>query len=255
MLYDPRLGSAITLTGQYIILKVGQTCDTKFNQFFKTDNEKYTLYSDTDSAFFTLGNVVKKYWSDKTDLQITDALDKLVETKLRPFIDEATDEIARIQNHYTKTIYFKRENICSSGFILGKKRYALKVYDSEGVRYPEGDYKIMGIEVVRSSTPMIARKLLKECVVSVIDKDIDRVRQIVENARKQFRTDSPEAIAFPRSANNLEEYSDGTSIYRKATPIAVRGALLFNHYVKAHNLTGKYEFIGDIIIIFILNNH
>lgn len=245
MFYDPRIGEAITLTGQYIIMKVGDHCNKRFNDFFKTDSKKYTCYRDTDSCFFSFGDIVKKYYSGKTDLQIVDALDKLIEKHLRPFIDEATDEIASAQNHYTKTIFFKRENICSGGFWLAKKKYALKVYDSEGVRYPEGDYKIMGIEVVRSSTPAIAREALKQCVIHVIDKDIDKVRNDVNIAHQQFLTVPVEEIAFPRGANNLSVYSSKETIYGKGTPIAVRGALLHNHYLEKMSLEDKYEPIQE----------
>lgn len=245
MFYDPRIGEAITLTGQYIIMLVGDHCNKRFNEFFKTEDVKYTIYRDTDSCFFTLGNVVKKYWPNATDLQIVDALDKLVENNLRKFIDEATDEIASSQNHYIKTIFFKRENICSGGFWMAKKKYALKVYDSEGVRYPEGDYKIMGIEVVRSSTPAIAREALKQCVIHVIDKDIDKVRNDVKIAHQQFLTVPVEEIAFPRGANNLSTYSSADSIYTKGTPIAVRASLMHNHFVQKLSIEDKYEPIQE----------
>jgi len=245
MFYDPRIGEAITLTGQYIIMLVGDHCNKRFNEFFKTENVRYTIYRDTDSCFFTLGSVVKKYWPNSTDLQIVDALDKLIEKHLRPFIDEATNEIASAQNHYIKTIFFKRENICSGGFWMAKKKYALKVYDSEGVRYPDGDYKIMGIEVVRSSTPAIAREALKQCVIHVIDKDIDKVRNDVTIAYQQFMTVPVEEIAFPRGANNLSVYSSNETIYTKGTPIAVRGSLMHNHFVKKLSLEDKYEPIQE----------
>jgi DNA polymerase elongation subunit (family B) len=245
MFYDPRIGEAITLTGQYIIMHVGDHCNKRFNEYFKTNGVKYTIYRDTDSCFFTLKNVVEKYWSGLPDLKIVDALDKLIESHLRKFIDEATDTIADSQNYYIKTIFFKRENICSGGFWLAKKKYALKVYDSEGVRYPDGDYKIMGIEVVRSSTPEIARISLKECVVKVIDKDIESLREVVRGAHEQFRTVPIGRIAFPRGANNLIEYSHEETIYKKGCPIAVRAALLYNHHIDRLGLQGLYEHIQE----------
>jgi len=250
MFYDARLGEAITLTGQYIIKTVSSNCDKRFNEFFKTEGIKYTTYMDTDSVFFTFGNIVEKYWKGKTDLQIVDALDKLIETKLRPFIDEATDEIARVQQHYTKTIFFKRENICSGGFWIAKKRYALKVYDSEGVRMPEGDYKIMGIEVVRSSTPMLVRSALKDCVALVIDKNLEGLRLKVTETRAKFDVVEPRDIAFPSSANNLATYAgDGNSIFAKGCPIGPRSVHLYNHMLDKMSLHDRYDKIveGDKI--------
>ena len=45
----------------------------------------------------------------------------------------------------------------------------------------------------------------------------------------RFLNMTPEQIGFPRSINNIEKYSDTTSIYKKGTPMHVKGALLYNH--------------------------
>jgi DNA polymerase elongation subunit (family B) len=243
--YDARLGEAITLTGQYIIKTVSSHCDLKFNEFFKTKGVKYTTYMDTDSVFFTFSNIVDKYWKGQPDLKIVDALDTLVENKLRPYINEATDTIARVQNHYDKTIFFKRENICSGGFWIGKKRYALKVYDSEGVRYPDGDYKIMGIEVVRSSTPMLVRTALKSDIALIIDKKLDQLKINVGQTKNKFSQANPQDVAFPSSANNLAQYTGTDKPYSKGCPIGPRASLLYNMMLEKHNLFDRYDKINE----------
>jgi DNA polymerase elongation subunit (family B) len=182
---------------------------------------------------------VEKYYNGKDPLQITDALDKLMENHLRKFINDATDNIAQYQNYYKKTIVFKREAI-GSGFWCGKKKYAIKVYNNEGVTYKDGDYKILGLEVVRSSTPEIARDALR-----VIDKEFDKLKQVVAQTHEQFKTVDIERIAFPRSANNLKEYSSTDTIYTRGCPIAVRGALLHNHFLNELNLGGVYQPIEE----------
>lgn len=243
--YDARLGEAITLTGQYILKTVSSNCDKRFNEFFKTNDYKYVVYGDTDSIFFTLSNIVDKYWKGQPDLKIVDALDTLMEKKLRPYIDEATDTIARVQNHYTKTIFFKRENVCSGGFWLGKKRYALKVYDSEGVRFPEGDYKIMGIEVVRSSTPMLVRNALKADIALIIDKNLEQLKINVATTRANFDKSLPSVIAFPSSANNLVQYTGTDKPYAKGCPIGPRASLLYNSMLERYNLFDRYDKINE----------
>ena len=243
--YDARLGEAITLTGQYILKTVMHNCDLRFNDFFKTKDYKYVKYADTDSIFFTLSNIVDKYWKGQPDLKIVDALDTLMEKKLRPYIDEATDTIARVQNHYVKTIYFKRENICSSGFWCGRKRYALKVYDSEGVRFPGGDYNIMGIEVVRSSTPMLVRSALKADIALIIDKNLDQLKINSKATRLKFDTVGVHEIAFPSSANNLVQYTGTDKPYAKGCPIGPRASLLYNSMLEKHGLFGKYDKINE----------
>jgi len=254
LFFDNRIAEGITMTGQYIIQYVSRHFNTRLNDFFKTKDVNYVVYMDTDSSFFTLGNIVKKYYADKTDEEIVTALDNLMEKHLRALINEATDHIAAAQNYYKKTIYFKREKICSSGFWMAPKKYALKVYDNEGVRYKTPDYAITGIEVVRSSTPQLARDALKECVILVINKDIEGMRKIVAETYEKFMTAPSEDIAFPRGVNNLLAYSSDQTIYSKGTPIAVRGALLHNHFLEKLNLENQYQPIeegGKILFMYI----
>ena len=43
----------------------------------------------------------------------------------------------------------------------------------------------------------------------------------------------------------MTKYKSTADIYVKATPIHVRGALLYNHYIKKGNLTNKYSLIQN----------
>ena len=52
-------------------------------------------------------------------------------------------------------------------------------------------------------------------------------------------------IAFPRTVSDVRKYQSSSDIYVKGTPIHVRGALLFNYYVKDKKLTNKYSLIGN----------
>ena len=130
-------------------------------------------------------------------------------------------------------------------FIFSKKRYILNVWDSEGVRYDEPKLKMMGIEAVKSSTPAPCRAMIKDALKLMMNGTEDEVITFIENARKKFKSLPPEEIAFPRTANNLQKYKAYSTIYSKGTPIHIRGALLFNHYVKQKKLNNKYSPIGN----------
>ena len=73
----------------------------------------------------------------------------------------------------------------------------------------------------------------------------DEVIDYIDKCRKEFKTLPPEEIAFPRTASDVRKYQAHSTIYAKGTPIHIRGALLFNHYVKKHNLNNKYSLIGN----------
>ena len=71
------------------------------------------------------------------------------------------------------------------------------------------------------------------------------VIDFIDESRKQFKKLPPEEIAFPRTASNVQKYKAHSTIYAKGTPIHIRGALLFNHYVKKNKLDNKYSLIGN----------
>ncbi len=73
----------------------------------------------------------------------------------------------------------------------------------------------------------------------------DEVIDFIDKCRKEFKTLPPEDIAFPRTASDVRKYSAHSTIYAKGTPIHIRGALLFNHYIKEKKLTNKYSLIGN----------
>jgi DNA polymerase elongation subunit (family B) len=56
---------------------------------------------------------------------------------------------------------------------------------------------------------------------------------------------APEEISTPRGMNGLKTYTDAVSMYKKGTPIHVKGAILYNHHLKQLGLTKKYELIKE----------
>jgi DNA polymerase elongation subunit (family B) len=139
----------------------------------------------------------------------------------------------------------KRETIADKGIWTAKKRYILNAWDVEGVRYAEPKLKMMGIEAVKSSTPGPCRQKIKDALKLIMTKTNDDLIKFVEEFRSEFKTMNPDEIAFPRGVNNLRKFSSGVTIYGKGTPIAVRGALLYNHYIRKHNLVNKYPIIQE----------
>ena len=104
---------------------------------------------------------------------------------------------------------------------------------------------MMGIEAVKSSTPAPCRTMIKDALKLIMNDTEDNVQKFIEECRTKFRKLDPEDIAFPRTASDVRKYQASSTIYAKGTPIHIRGALLFNHYVKKKNLTNKYSLIGN----------
>jgi DNA polymerase elongation subunit (family B) len=136
-----------------------------------------------------------------------------------------------------------REVIADRGIWTAKKRYILNVHNSEGVQYAEPKLKIMGIEAIKSSTPEIVRDKFKEIFRVIISGNEKDAQNFIQKFKQDFKSLPPEAVAFPRSVSNITDWSDRKTIYKKGTPIHVRGSLLYNKTIKDFKLNNKYELI------------
>lgn len=247
--YDVAMAEAITLSGQLSIRWIADKLNEFLNKTIGTEDYDYVVASDTDSVYLRLGNLVDKVCPTSSKSQVVDFLNKSTEEIILPFIKKEYDKLAELMNAYENKMVMDRECIADKGLWTAKKRYALNVYDSEGVRYSEPKPKIMGIETTRSSTPQAVREKLKESIRLILQTDEETVINYIEDFRDEFMKLPPEDIAFPRGVNGLSRYKDNTTIYKKSTPIAVKGALLFNHWTKEKGVQRKYQRImeGDKI--------
>tara|TARA_B110001454_G_scaffold136920_1_gene127239 strand:+ start:1484 stop:3925 length:2442 start_codon:yes stop_codon:yes gene_type:complete len=243
--YDDRLAEGITMTGQLVIRDTAKALDKYINKVCGTEDQQYSFYSDTDSCYVTLDNMVKNFFPDKSKDQVVGLIDTIASEKIEPAIDQAMQKLANYTNAFEKKIDFKREIIADKGIFVAKKRYALNVYDDEGLRLKEPKLKVMGLEIVRSSTPGVIRESLREAVRLILTSDEETLHSYVADAKEDFLSKTAEVIAFPRGCNNMKKYRSTADIYGKGTPIHVRGGLLYNHYLKEHNLNLKYEKIQE----------
>jgi hypothetical protein len=87
--------------------------------------------------------------------------------------------------------------------------------------------------------------MIKDGLKIMMSGTEDEVIDFIEKCRSDFRKLSPEEIAFPRTASDVKKYRSSSEIYVKGTPIHIRGALLFNHYIKEKKLENKYSLINN----------
>jgi DNA polymerase elongation subunit (family B) len=238
---------AITLSGQVSIRWIEEKINKYLNKILKTEEVDYVIASDTDSIYLNMGPLVETVYKgrEKTTEGVVSFLDKVAKVELEKYIEGCYQELADYVNAYDQKMQMKRENIADRGIWTAKKRYILNVWDSEGVRYEEPKLKMMGIEAVKSSTPAPCRQMIKDGLKLMMSGTEDEVINFIENCQSKFNKLSPEEIAFPRTASDVRKYSSTSNIYKPKTPIHVRGALLFNHYIKEKKLTNKYSLIGN----------
>lgn len=245
--YKLENAEAITLSGQVAIRWIENKMNQYLNKILKTDGVDYVIASDTDSIYLNLGPLVEDVYKGrkKTTESIVTFLDKICEVELEKYIEGCYQELANYVNAYDQKMQMKRENIADRGIWTAKKRYILNVWDSEGVRYEEPKLKMMGIEAVKSSTPAPCRQMIKDALKLMMSGTENEVIAYIEKCREKFEKLPPEQISFPRSVSDVQKYQSPATIYSKGTPIHVRGALLYNHYVKEKKLSHKYSIINN----------
>ena len=238
---------AITLSGQVAIRWIENKLNQYLNKILKTKKVDYVIASDTDSVYLNMGPLVETVYKgrEKTTQGIVSFLDKVCQVELEKYIEGCYEELATYVNAYDQKMQMKRENIAERGIWTAKKRYILNVWDSEGVRYEEPKLKMMGIEAVKSSTPAPCRKMIKDGLKLMMSGTEEQVIDFIDKCREEFKKLPPEEIAFPRTASDVRKYSSPSTIYASKTPIHIRGALLFNHYIKQKKLTHKYSLIAN----------
>lgn len=239
--FDNALAESVTLTGQTVIQWAEKAINENMNKMLKT-NKDYVIAIDTDSVYINMEPFVSKFNPPNP----VEFLDKICEEHFEPLLKKSFDEFYYVMNGYQPRMEMAREVIADKGIWTAKKRYILNVHNSEGVQYTEPKLKIMGIEAIKSSTPEVVRDKFREVFKLLMTGTESDVQRFISNFKQEFMNMTPEQVSFPRSVRNITKWArkrDG--LYAKGTPIHVRGAVLYNHYIQEMGLDKKYELIKN----------
>jgi len=268
--YNVFVAEAITLQGQDLILFANSILDDYFLNHWHEDTETHkalglskvnkvlaktvTVYNDTDSTYMTFQPVLESCdWKGNPK----DFILKLKEIKLDAYFDEKFEGYAKKFNTHNIQV-FELEKIAYSGLMMAKKKYILDVaWKDPGIDYkPQEKLTYTGVEIVQSSTPKFARKILKDLVnyIFVNGKKLDysETVQKLREYKRQFAMQDPDDISKGVSIGDYEKYvlDDRKSIVLgDKCPINVRASAVYNHILFQSKWKGKYNLIktGDKI--------
>jgi len=248
--YDLRMALGVTTAGQLSIRWIEAKINQYMNKILSTEGVDYVIASDTDSIYLRLGDLVNKVYGvdgvvKMPAQKVIEFMDRVCEDKLQPYIDKSYQELSEYVHAFAQKMQMKREGLSDKGVWTAKKRYILNVYNNEGVQYAEPHMKVMGLEMIKSSTPSAIREKMKDSIKLMMTGTEQQVQDFITNFRKEFKTLPAEEISFPRGLNGLNTYSDPVMLFKKGTPIHVRGAIVYNHYLKQKDLTKKYPLIQE----------
>jgi len=242
--YNIQMAEGITLSGQLSIRWIARKLNECINKILNTNDIEYVVYVDTDSNFICLKGIADKYCQGKTKDETREYLNKFANEILSPFIKKSYVELAEYMNAENHMV-MKLETIADSTIWLAKKMYIMNMLENEGIVYSEPKLKMKGISAVRSGTPAVCRKELTKALKTIMTGDKDRLIKEVSEFKELFCKMEPNKIATPTSVNGISEYGSRETIYRKATPIHVRGSLLYNFWIKERHIENDNMEIFD----------
>lgn len=187
-----------------------------------------TLREDIDS-----GGVV---WTKESVIELYDTISEEVSKSFPKFLKETLN----VPPKRGVVIQCGREVVGESGLFTKKKRYAILVYDEEGMRKDIdgelGKLKITGLDIRRSDTPKFVQEFLKEVLLLTLTKQdqepvIERIREFKHEFRKMdaWKKGSPKAVnKLSHYGKILDSYMSGKSKSKPTIPGHVRASINWN---------------------------
>lgn len=229
---------AITSCGQLCVRGVA-------NYITKTNTETAirNLYVDTDSCFIVYDNKKSEIGSLPNYEEQIAYIENLNKTLVQPKIDEYYDGLAWMFNAVANKIKMDFELISDKSIFLAPKKYVMrKLYDNgKHIDPAKNIFKVRGVEIVRTTTPMFFRKKLEESMIYFFNRENYDFIDFVNQTKKEFFELPFEDMANPSGVNNMEKYQLG----QKGIPLHVFGSLVYNDWVTRNGLTDHYQLISD----------
>ena len=255
--FDKRIGQSTTLSGR----QISKHMASKINEVITGEYDhvgKALIYGDTDSAYFSAYEVLKKEidagqipWTKESVVKLYDQVAGEVNNSFKKFMGQAFHCL----KSRAEVIQAGRESVATSGLFITKKRYAILIYDLEGFRTDQdgkpGKIKAMGLDLKRSDTPVYIQNFLSELLLMVLsDNTEEQVLDKITQFRNEFKTRPGWEKGSPRRANNIGEYSKKEARLGKANmPGHVRASINWNTLKRMNSDKYSQEIMDGMKVI------
>ncbi len=250
--YNVRIARSITITGRFLIIGSSKFVDGKYKDFllnefnYKDINSiNSRAYNDTDSVYFSfteLMNLLEKSNERKFSVEEkVDALDAFAVEIVNPWINEFFQSSISALNGNNEMV-MKRELIALDGCFRGiKKHYALLINDKKGTRYEKPKLYLKGAQFVSISIPKKCKEkydeILRILVASSSPSSVkDKIINMIDDFRKQFKTFNLEELCQAIAVNDLEKYIDINGNHIKGATKQSKASNAYNKYITKMNL-------------------
>lgn len=202
---------------------------------------------DTDSLFINVGGFLNDQLDEKWKV-LSDEKKVFYIQKLSRVIEDYVNE--RCYKEVQRKLYnspiddfrinWKQEVIAKSALFTAKKRYSMWHVLEEGA--PVDRIKNVGLEIVRSDTPLTIKPRLKEMVNMILHGASDgEIKNTILRHKKEMMNVFPEEIAVNTGISDTEKYIDSNGRALKGAPWHAKGVINYRKLLEHLHIKNKYE--------------
>lgn len=206
--FDQRVGQSVTLSGRSIVRHMNAKINEVITGKYDIEGDGI-VYIDTDSAYFSIEKLVDKFPSRDDIVVLYDNIADIANNSFPDFMNKTFNTGLK----EGAIIKAGREIVGSRGLFIKKKKYAILVYDKEGVRYDKdgkpGKLKAMGLDLKRADTPKVMQDFLEEILMDLlVDKTQEDIFSKIRIFREKFHLIESWEKGTPKKVNSLTEYAE-----------------------------------------------
>lgn len=252
--FDQRLGQSTTLTGRTITRHMAAKTNEMLTGEYDYDG-KSIIYGDTDSNYFSAYPIFKEEiergeyeWTKDSIVKLYDTLAKEVSATFPKFL---LDTLNVPVNRSTGVIASSREVVAESGLYITKKRYAVLMYEKDGIRLDvggkPGKVKAMGLDLKRADTPKFVQAFLSEILLDTLtDKGEQYVIDKIRIFKSKFEDLKPWQQGTPKAVNRLTHYREAEEAHMlKKLKNEATGGLTMPGHVRASIMWNRLRDINN----------
>jgi DNA polymerase elongation subunit (family B) len=214
--FDQRLGQSTTLTGRSITKHMASRTNEMICGVYDHYGQSI-VYGDTDSCYFSAYPILKDEiargeieWTKESIVDLYNDLAKAVSATFPEFLLSTFNVPVK---RSTGVIASSREVVAESGLFIVKKRYAILMYDKDGIRLDVGGkvgkVKAMGLDLKRADTPKFVQQFLSDILMDTLtDKGENFVIEKIRTFKEKFEDMKPWQQGTPRAVNKLTHYKE-----------------------------------------------
>ena len=261
------MGQSTTLTGRIIAKHMDAFVNECITGVYAHDGEA-VVYGDTDSVYFSAWPILQKEieageikWDKDICVEMYD--------NIADQVNESFPEMMRKSCHCPADrgalIKGGRELIASNGLFIKKKRYAVLIYDMEGVRYDQmdeataakkgiihgvGKVKAMGLDLKRSDTPKIVQDFLSNILLDTLTHvPKEKIIQKIIDFKTTFAEMPAWEKGTPKRVNNLTKYTKEYEVSGGCRVGHVMAAINWNNLRRMHGDNYSQQIVDGMKVI------